>query len=386
MNTLLRDAPFKICFVASVPPPFGGIGRWSMQVLGYLGVATDIRHHVVNISPRWGRKVYDYARWKRITGGGLQLMIDLVLLLKAILYHRCTIVHLTTSGRLAVFRDIYMITMANIFSVPVVYHIHFGRIPELALAQTLEWRLLAFAMKRADVVVVIDAASEAAMKRHLPCVRVEYIPNCINIAELPSVSVNGGKPATAVFLGWVVPEKGIEELIEAWARMQARDWNLRIIGPGDVQYQQELVRKYAPSGVAFLGELSHEQAMEELAHADMFVLPSYTEGFPNVILEAMSMGKPVIATDVGAIPEMLSGDCGILVPAKNAGALRKELERITADPGMAREMGKRAKNRVLAQYSIEVVFKRYLSVWQNAMEKQTARSYRVRPVPGERAY
>ena len=65
-----------------------------------------------------------------------------------------------------------------------------------------------------------------------------------------------------------------------------------------------------------------------LSASDVFVLPSYTEGFPNVIIEAMAMGKPIIATSVGAIPEMLDEGCGVVVPPKDADSLQKALQKV----------------------------------------------------------
>ncbi len=382
----MRNGQLDICLVAPLPPPFGGIGRWILVLRRHISEKSDVRFHIVDIGPMWGRKVYDYTRWKRIVGGGIQLIKEIGSLLGTIVYHQCKIIHLTTSGRLAVFRDLCVITVANVLSMPVVYHMHHGRIPDIANTRSLEWRLLALAMKQANVVVVIDAASERAIKKYLPLVTVAYIPNCINIGDLPSPVEDGDMTPTVVFLGWVVPEKGVEELIKAWAHIHRQDWRLHIIGPGDMQYQHELLDKYKPCGVTFLGELSHDEAMKRLARSSIFVLPSYTEGFPNVILEAMGMGKPIIASNVGAIPEMLSDDCGILIPAKNAEALEKELERIVTNPGVGREMGKRAKNRVLANYSIDVVFEQYNSVWRSAVRKKSELNYHPGPAQGDHAY
>ena len=66
----------------------------------------------------------------------------------------------------------------------------------------------------------------------------------------------------------------------------------------------------------------HDDAMRMLANAEIFVLPSHTEGFPNAVLEAMALAKAIIASRVGAIPEMLADECGLLIEAKDVSGLK----------------------------------------------------------------
>jgi glycosyltransferase involved in cell wall biosynthesis len=278
------------------------------------------------------------------------------------------LIHLTTSGSLAAFRDFVVCFTARLWRIPVIYHIRFGRVPEIAVTNTFEWHVLAMVMRLAHVVVAITPETTETIRRYLPHIRVEYVPNPIDFSELPIPIVKENNDRhIALFLGWVIPAKGVEELVQAWAKLCPPRWELILVGPSDEDYQKYLLRRYHPNNLRFVGELTHEDAMQLLAESDLFVLPSYTEGFPNVILEAMALGKPIIATNVGAIEDMLSDDCGLLINPKDVAGLIEALSRLTQDKNLRCELGARVYEKVRQKYSIDVIFSRYIQIWQSLM-------------------
>jgi glycosyltransferase involved in cell wall biosynthesis len=359
-----------VCLVAPIPPPYGGIAHWAQLLLRYAATRPDVQFDVVDIAPRW-RAIHDLALWKRVVGGGAQLLRDVARFLWTLLRRRPDAVHLTTSGQLAILRDLAFGLVAAALRVPVVYHLRFGRVPEIARANTREWRLLRRAMARAARVIPIDLETEQAIRTHAPEVRVERVPNCVNPAELPSSPSQRPSRPTVMYLGWVIPTKGIAELVEAWARLAPTGWRLLAAGPGDEAYRRALLDRFQPAGIEFPGELGHDEAMREMAAADVFVLPSYTEGFPNVVLEAMTLGKAIVATEVGAIPEMLAGGAGLTVPPRSVDALTTALGRVLSDGVLRQELGGRASERALSEYAIDVVFERYKRIWMGKAVVET---------------
>lgn len=361
----MPDPPLRVCLVAPLPPPYGGISHWTAMICRYAGANKDVEIHLVNTAPRW-REIYDIAIWKRVVGGGLQFTRDMLMFCIVVIARRPHVVHLTTSGQLSVVRDRGVIFLAALFHVPVIYHIRFGRVPQIAEENSKEWHFMASAMEKVHTVLAIDAATESTVRCSLPNVRLMRIPNCVNTEDLPQQKGDLSLVRTVLFIGWVVATKGISELIDAWTQLRLDGWRLVIIGPGDPAYRKKLLDTFRPETVEFLGELPHEETMKHLGKADIFVLPSYTEGFPNVVLEAMALGKAIVSTDVGGIPEMLADGCGVLVKPRDTKGLAAALGRLVADEHQRAVMGQYARTHALAKFSLETVFASYMSVWRQA--------------------
>jgi glycosyltransferase involved in cell wall biosynthesis len=100
---------------------------------------------------------------------------------------------------------------------------------------------------------------------------------------------------------------------------------------------------------------------------DVFVMPSFTEGTPNSIVEAMASGLPIIATDVGGIPDMIGEDAGILVPAADTEALAQAMQRLAEDSELRKAMGRAARARYLKLFSPEVVLPVLTSAYQRVI-------------------
>jgi glycosyltransferase involved in cell wall biosynthesis len=371
----MSDRVLNVCFVAPLPPQYGanghscgGIGHWTRMVCNYAKNRNDVLITVIDTTPRW-RSTHDFSIWQRALSGGSQFLLYIVKLCLLLLTQRIDVIHLTTSGQLGIVRDLGIIFIAQMFRIPIIYHIRFGRIPHIAVAKSREWRMIARAIMKAHTVIAIDKATRDAIDEHLPAANVVLIPNCINFSDLSPVSITKSLKRTVLFAGWIIPTKGIAELVEAWALIKPDGWRLQIVGPGDAAYQQTLIEQYQPDEIEFLGEMPHSQTIELMAACELFVLPSYTEGFPNAVLEAMALGKPIVATDVGAIPEMLDGMCGQLVKSKDVPSLKTALQLLFNDSHLRTEMGCRAKKKAAENYSIEVVFGKYMALWCHAINQ-----------------
>jgi glycosyltransferase involved in cell wall biosynthesis len=355
-----------VCLVSPMPPPYGGIAHWTKLMHYFADYCDTVDLIQVDVSVRW-RSVYDRTVYKRVFGGCLQLVWDFISFCGAIL-KKPDVIHLTTSGGLGVIRDLVIMISAKLFRVPVIYHIRFGRVPSIADSNTIEWRFLALAMQMATIVIGITPSTVEAIEDHLSAVWIEYIPNPVALSDnLLTENELSHHQRTILYLGWIVPTKGIEELIEAWSAIDHKNWRLVLVGPGEKDYQTELVERYGVADLDFYGELEHEEAMKLMAQCGLFVLPSYTEGFPNVVLEAMSFGRPIIASSVGAIPDMLSDDCGLLVTPKDVEELKVAISKTIDDEDLRRKLGQNARKKARKEYSMDIVFTRYVNVWQNSL-------------------
>lgn len=354
----------KLCLIAPVPPPYGGIANWYLLLSNYIECkARDITVSTINIAPR-KRATEGRCLWNRIVVSGIEMLMKKKEMNTLLKMDCPDVIHMTTSGQLAIIRDVLLLKTARRHHVPTVYHIRFGRVPEISRQSTIEWKIMKMALRLASSVIAIDQETKAAIDFHLPMVKTRYIPNPFDLEKNQQI-VSDKKKKEVVFAGWVVKTKGIEELLVAWERVRVKysDFLLKIVGPFHDKYFSFLQEKYSFENVLFTGELDHDSTLKTISEGEIFILPSYTEGFPNSILEAMACGKPVIATSVGAIPDMLRGECGVVIQPQKAAEIENALDVLLGNEEMRERMGTNAKLKVMEKYAIDVVFEQYYSLW-----------------------
>jgi glycosyltransferase involved in cell wall biosynthesis len=177
-----------------------------------------------------------------------------------------------------------------------------------------------------------------------------------------------GRPFRFLFLAWAIAEKGLPELIEATEALNARDGPpFEVAVAGDGLFGRELIRRQekgtVPKNVHLLGWVLGDQRTAELRAADALVLPTWFEGFPNVILEAMACALPVISTPVGAIEEVVEdGRTGLLVPVRSPFRLADAMDRLRRDPSMAHAMGLRGRELVRERFDCHQAVERFAEI------------------------
>jgi glycosyltransferase involved in cell wall biosynthesis len=180
-----------------------------------------------------------------------------------------------------------------------------------------------------------------------------------------------------LFVGHILKNKGVIELLEACILLEEK-FELILIGPVENDMKLNLIqiasKKDDGQWLSFIGSKERKDVLKAMQEVSFLVLPSYTEGFPNVILEAMMCKKSVIATNVGAIPDMLNVDgdnpCGICVETKNIVQLKEAIKILLHDKELCVKYGETGYNRVQDIYSINKVFNQYLNLWDKYANPQ----------------
>jgi glycosyltransferase involved in cell wall biosynthesis len=161
--------------------------------------------------------------------------------------------------------------------------------------------------------------------------------------------------------------KGAFDLLNAWVKFRDRvpGWRLVIGGHGEVErFLSEAERLGIRAEVDYLGWLSGSDKERELSAADIFVLPSYNEGMPVSILEAMAYGAAVIATPVGGVPDMMQQDVhGLWIEPGDVLGLASCLERLANAPELRAKLRKSSGSHVRSHYSVETVIKRIRALY-----------------------
>jgi glycosyltransferase involved in cell wall biosynthesis len=183
-------------------------------------------------------------------------------------------------------------------------------------------------LAHADAVVVMAKSLGRALEDlGVPRSRIALVPNGIDGArffprsldDVRAAEGTGAAGPVVLFIGRLEPQKGLGDLLDAWPRVRQAIPKaiLRLVGVGPLD-----ARAANTAGVEVLGARKHEAIASELHRASLFVLPSWAEGMPNVVLEALACGRPVVGTNVGGIPDALASDvAGSVVAARDPRAL-----------------------------------------------------------------
>jgi glycosyltransferase involved in cell wall biosynthesis len=230
----------------------------------------------------------------------------------------------------------------------IVHHLYYRLRPQRWqrwLDRWLEFLALAAAHR---VIVNSRATAEEVAELGIPRSRMVVLPPGVDVVP-PPVLREPGELISLLAVGNVVPRKGLDVLLEA-LRDAPFDFRLDLVGDPDYDpdYRARLEAladdPRLRGRVAFLGRLTADELEQAYRSADVFVVPSRWEGFGMALLDALLYGLPVVASRVGAIPELVDdGDNGLLVPAGDPQALATALARLAGDPELRRRMGIRGR-------------------------------------------
>ncbi len=228
---------------------------------------------------------------------------------------------------------------------------------------------------RAPSGLVVNSRAAAARLGAEPRLSPRNVYVVVNVIEAraagPEPRREGG-PFRAAFVGRLVGAKRADRFLEALSSARRDVPGLCGIVAGDGPERASLEDKARALGlegaVEFLGLREDVPAL--IAAADVLVLSSDDEGFPNVLLEAMEASRPVVATDVGDVRDVVrDGETGFVVPL-DAEALAARLRALAADPARARAMGAAGRARLDARYDLAALGKRLLDVYRDLAGKE----------------
>jgi glycosyltransferase involved in cell wall biosynthesis len=235
------------------------------------------------------------------------------------------------------------------------------------LAETVMARTARAVLQRADVVRVISRFTEEKVRQLCPNTPLVKFPTFTDLGvflDAPASAKTVADFPYILYVGMLVPSKGIEVLIRAFDRIRREhpDARLVLIGSGYAEDQfRSLVRASAlDQAVLFIPPMSQAELATWMQGSLCLVLPSFSEGLGRVVLEAMACGRPVVATQVGGIPELvLDQVTGILVPPGEVNQLADALLSVLEDPKAAEAMGGRGRNRAKTLFSEAEYFRAY---------------------------
>lgn len=291
----------------------------------------------------------------------------LIKLLYLLLVRRVTLLHVHVASGNSFLRKTLFIWLAYLARCPVVLHLHgseFRGFYEQKLGWAGRW-LVKRSMEKAASVVALSTSWSQWLQEGLGLVNVVVIHN--GVPELMQSRDDVSPVPRILFLGQLGARKGADTLIDAMKKvvLQVPSAVLEFGGDGNL----ELYRCQAKSlseNVRFLGWINDHEKAEALRRASVLCLPSWNEGLPMSVLEAMGAGLPVITTPVGGIPEAVKhGINGYLVQPGDVNCLADQIIRVLRDPDLQHRLGAEGKRIHAERFSEEAMAKAFEELYRS---------------------
>lgn len=267
---------------------------------------------------------------------------------------------------------------AKLFKIPLVLNFHGA---ELLLIRKKKWvkPLLKFAISQAQAVFANSSFTASKIKA-LRNVDVEWSPYGTTL----ETGTGNAEPHPVqgkfkiLFVGRHIERKGIRYLIEAAKYLPRDQFEIRIVGVGDLTEQLKELAAHVSGNSAeiiFTGKLSPEALANEYKTANVFTLPAIvdskgdTEGLGVVLIEAMELGLPIVASNVGGIPDVvIDGETGILVPEKDPEALANAYKRLAAEPELVKHLLVGSQKRIHECFTWDGIIERQIAVYNKVLK------------------
>lgn len=365
----------RLLMMTPLPPPAGGMATWTVRVLRS------------SVPWRYQTRIVDTRAPNASTSeAGLNLG-KLALagtcyaeLIRTLATWRPDVVHVNAAALLpGLYKDLLFVLTARATGAKTVVKLHGSRLERLgrpAYALARRW------LRRVDQVYVLSDA-QAGRLRDLG-IPAERIGNPVDLRPEVARRPHDG-PVRLLFVGWVMAAKGIDELLEAVARVP--EATLTVVGrfvdddegSSEARVRARIDRLGLSGRVRLVGEVPLEEVWGFYEQADVFVLPSWTEGLPNVLLEARMAGLPAVVTPVGAMAEVVrDGVCGRVVPVGDIDALAAALSGLVSDPDARIAMGAAARSSTLVEFETEAVASRLADCYDALLAIDTRSSSSMR--------
>lgn len=349
----------KILLISPVPPPAGGIASWTKRFLE----SPYLKEHDI-------RLVNTAVINSRVKNLGNKSLIEEVKrslqivrnLKKQLNSFKPDIVHLNSPcSKLGLIRDLICALMVKSNGVKLVTH--FRCDINYMIKSKLSFYFLKQLTKISDVLITLNGVSKNYLEEKFNRNSL-IIPNFIS-NETVDLKLNEAEIKEEVtkilYVGHITKLKGTDNIIKVAYFYPHIDFTL-------IGYIGDDIKGIPlPSNVIIKNEMSKEKIFKEMNNVDLFLFPSLTEGFPNAVLEAMAAGLPIVASDVGAITDMIEESGGIVLEKNNIEEILSALNRLIKDKELRTEFSRWNIEKVKSFYTEEKVLNLLLKEYKKAL-------------------
>lgn len=345
----------KILFIVQLPPPVHGAAYMNQAIVKSDLVNQSFDCRILEL--RFVEEIREIGKFS--FGKTWQMLVIFLKLLFILIRWRPQLIYYTLAPTGAAFyRDAIYITLAKCFGVKIVYHLHGVGIGPGAAASGMKKKVARFIFRNCYIISlakVLQSDISGLYTGPEPFIQSNSIPD-YNFPEAAPNSV-----PIFLFLSNLIKDKGIYTFLESLRILREKKvvFKAFIVGaPMDVSIEEvkDILAKYGLTGIAEVtGPLYGEQKLQMISNSSALVTPTKNDTYPLVILEAMQAGKAVVASNIGAISEMIDeGQTGFVIPScEDSAAFAEKMEILAADKALCRSMGEKGKQKFRNRYTMK---------------------------------
>jgi glycosyltransferase involved in cell wall biosynthesis len=348
----------KILIIGATPPPYNGMSVATELVLRAVGDEFCVIH--LDLADRRPLSNIGRIDLRNVVLAAYHGLKYLWLLLRK----NPDMVYIPIAqDRLAFLRDSLFLIPARLLGKKVIVHLHGGYFATFyRLASGPTQRLIRYCLGKSARAIVLGTSLSNMFEGILPRERVRVIPNGVpdSFSDKRCPPGNGHR-RTVLFLSTLMQEKGTLDVLAAMPTIAKRIPDVQAVfagewyRPADRSAAQETITSLGLAAhVKFVGTVSPPFKYDLLSQADVFVLPSYNEGQPYAVLEAMAAGLPIISSSAGCIPEtVIDGENGFILKPGSKEAFADKVTLLLSDEPLRKKMGKASRHRFLNNYTFD---------------------------------
>jgi glycosyltransferase involved in cell wall biosynthesis len=280
------------------------------------------------------------------------------------------IIHLHSAAKGSFYRKSMYTFISKLLNKKLIFHIHASGFEEFQKSGRFNGWLVKKTLNRADGIIVLSDQMKKLVESSCHNNRVWVLPNPVTIPNQADIdaSKETHNKVQLLFLGEIGPRKGIYDLVDAIALLPQECRSkvmLHVCGNNEIEKLKTYVHTKRLTDVCIVhGWIDGQQKKTFLSNADVYILPSYAEGLPISILEAMAYGMPIISTNVGGIPEIVrSGENGFLLEPGHTVSIADAIETMVNNDELRQQYGRKSKE-IVQPHDINAVLDQLVAIYK----------------------
>ena len=343
----------------------GGIAS---VVNGYRGSVLEQKYEI-----RYVESYRDGSKWQKLG----KALCGYGAFIGQLLCNRPDIVHIHSSFGPSFYRKMPFIYLSCLFGIPVINHIHgaeFDKFYENASGK--KKKRIARVYGKCARLIVLSEEWKRRIAAFVPKERIEVLEN---YCEIPAEPYDKGRKAgQALFMGELGARKGCYDIPAIWAQVLRENPSAQLIMAGDGEMEavkEAFAKEGILSGVAFPGWVRHGEKEKLFQESAIFLFPTYHEGMPMAVLEAMGYGLGIVTTNVGGIPRLIQKDVnGCIGEPGDVQRMAQDVIRLMREPALCEEYGRKARELARQEYSARRHLERLGAIYESTARSAVKKS------------